>query len=281
MHQLTIWLGASVVLVAGIVALAFRIQRGFDARLERERREAQRMSEVHLATIEALALAIDAKDQTSHNHIRRVQSYATGIARAIGLPEEAIQAIRTAAVLHDIGQLAVPEHILAKPGPLTPEEFQKVRIHPQVGAGIVGSVPFPYPVTPLILSHHERWDGSGYPNGAKGEEIPLGARVLGLVDYFDSLTSDRPYHRAMSDDEALTLLEFLPQPSAKIVWKTVKSAAANAENNYQLDVDSLRVKAAYANEGTRLHRFRAGPRGRAKPWTRRYAHITIVVEDRV
>ena len=207
MHQLTIWLGASVVLVAGIVALAFRIQRGFDARLERERREAQRMSEVHLATIEALALAIDAKDQTSHNHIRRVQSYATGIARAIGLPEEAIQAIRTAAVLHDIGQLAVPEHILAKPGPLTPEEFQKVRIHPQVGAGIVGSVPFPYPVTPLILSHHERWDGSGYPNGAKGEEIPLGARVLGLVDYFDSLTSERPYHKAMSNDEALTLLE--------------------------------------------------------------------------
>jgi HD-GYP domain-containing protein (c-di-GMP phosphodiesterase class II) len=207
MHQLTIWLGASVVLVAGIIALAFRISRTFSARLERERHEAQRMSEVHLAVIEALALAIDAKDQTSHNHIRRVQSYATGIARAIGLSEQAIQAIRTAAVLHDVGQLAVPEHILAKPGPLTAEEFQKVRIHPQVGAGIVGSVPFPYPVTPLILNHHERWDGGGYPNGAKGEEIPLGARILGLVDYFDSLTSDRPYHKAMSDDEALILLE--------------------------------------------------------------------------
>jgi diguanylate cyclase (GGDEF)-like protein/putative nucleotidyltransferase with HDIG domain len=207
MNQLAVWLGAGVLLVAGSLFVVARLYRALSARLDNERRHAQQMSEVHLATIEALALAIDAKDQTSHNHIRRVQVYATGIARALGIPEGEIQAIKTAALLHDIGKLAVPEHILAKPGALTPEEFQKVRIHPQVGAEIIGSVPFPVPVAPLILNHHERWDGRGYPHGVKGEEIPLGARVLCLVDYFDALTSERPYHKAMTYEAALALVE--------------------------------------------------------------------------
>ena len=170
-------------------------------------RRANRISELHLATIEALALAIDAKDQTAHNHIRRVELYAVGLARALGMSEHDIRGVKTAALLHDIGKLAVPEHILAKPGPLTPEEFQKVRIHPQVGAGIIRAVPFPYPVAPLILSHHERWDGRGYPAGLRGEEIPLGARILSIVDYFDALTSVRPYHQAMSIDGAVALLQ--------------------------------------------------------------------------
>ena len=115
--------------------------------------------------------------------------------------------MKTAALLHDIGKLAVPEHILSKPGPLTQEEFQKIRVHPQVGAEIISAVPFPYPVAPLILSHHERWDGKGYPQGLKGEEIPLGARILSVVDYFDALTSDRPYHKAMTPDAAIALLQ--------------------------------------------------------------------------
>ena len=115
--------------------------------------------------------------------------------------------MKTAALLHDIGKLAVPEHILSKPGPLTPEEFQKIRAHPKVGADIVSSVPFPYPVAPLILSHHERWDGKGYPAGLKGEEIPLGARILSVVDYFDALMAERPYHKAMSFDAAIGLLQ--------------------------------------------------------------------------
>src|SRR5688572_25951215 len=117
-----------------------------------------------------------------------------------------IQGVKTAALLHDIGKLAVPEHILSKPGPLTQEEFQKIRVHPQVGAEIISAVPFPYPVAPLILSHHERWDGKGYPHGLKAEEIPLGARILSVVDYFDALTSDRPYHKAMTHDAAVALL---------------------------------------------------------------------------
>ena len=122
------------------------------------------------------------------------------------MSENDIQGVKTAALLHDIGKLAVPEHILSKPGPLTQEEFQKIRIHPQVGAEIIRGVPFPYPVAPLIESHHERWDGKGYPSGLKGEDIPLGARVLSVVDYFDALVSERPYHRAMTVEQALALL---------------------------------------------------------------------------
>ena len=165
------------------------------------------MADLHLATIEALALAIDAKDQTSQSHIRRVQLYAAAVARALGMSDNEIQGVKTAALLHDIGKLAVPEHILSKPGPLTPEEFQKIRAHPKVGADIVSSVPFPYPVAPLILSHHERWDGKGYPAGLKGEEIPLGARILSVVDYFDALMAERPYHKAMSFEAAVGLLQ--------------------------------------------------------------------------
>ena len=98
-----------------------------------------------------------------------MQVYAAGLAKAAGLSAAEIQGVKTAALLHDIGKLAVPEHILSKPGPLTQEEFQKIRIHPQVGAEIIAAVPFPYPVAPLILSHHERWDGKGYPQGLAGD----------------------------------------------------------------------------------------------------------------
>src|SRR5258707_1377906 len=156
--------------------------------------------------MEALALAIDAKDQTSQLHIRRVQLYAAALARALGTGNNKIRRVKTAALLHGIGKLAVPEHILSKPGPLTQEEFQKIRIHPQVGAELISGVPFPYPVAPLILSHHERFDGKGYPAGLKGEDIPLGARILSAVDYFDALMSERPYHKAMSFDAAIGLL---------------------------------------------------------------------------
>jgi diguanylate cyclase (GGDEF)-like protein/putative nucleotidyltransferase with HDIG domain len=182
---------------------AYKIYMG---RIQDQQRHVRQVSDLHLATIEALALAIDAKDQTAQSHIRRVQVYAAGLARSLGMNDNEIQGVKTAALLHDIGKLAVPEHILSKPGPLTQEEFQKIRIHPQVGAEIISGVPFPYPVAPLILSHHERWDGKGYPAGLKGDEIPLGARILSVVDYFDALMSERPYHKAMSLDAALGLL---------------------------------------------------------------------------
>ena len=186
--------------------LIYRTYKVYMGRIHDQQRHVAQVSDLHLATIEALALAIDAKDQTAQSHIRRVQVYAAGLARALGMAENEIQGVKTAALLHDIGKLAVPEHILSKPGPLTQEEFQKIRIHPQVGAEIISGVPFPYPVAPLILSHHERWDGKGYPAGLKGDEIPLGARILAVVDYFDALMSERPYHKAMSLEAALGLV---------------------------------------------------------------------------
>src|SRR5256886_15183200 len=176
-------------------------------RIEDEQRHVQQTSDLHLATIEALARAIDAKDQLTQMHIRRVQVYAAGLAKACGLSDGEIQGVKTAALLHDIGKLAVPEHILSKPGPLTQEEFQKIRIHPQVGAEIIAAVPFPYPVAPLILSHHERWDGKGYPQGLCGDDIPIGARILTIVDYYDAVTTERPYHKALSTDSAMGLLK--------------------------------------------------------------------------
>jgi diguanylate cyclase (GGDEF)-like protein/putative nucleotidyltransferase with HDIG domain len=186
--------------------LTYRTYKVYMGRIEDEQRYVQQTSDLHLATIEALARAIDAKDQTAQTHIRRVQIYAAGVARSMGLSEGEVQGVKTAALLHDIGKLAVPEHILSKPGPLTQEEFQKIRIHPQVGAEIIAAVPFPYPVAPLILSHHERWDGRGYPQGLKGDEIPLGARILTAVDYYDAVTTERPYHKALSHVGALGLM---------------------------------------------------------------------------
>src|SRR5438034_1533108 len=207
-------------------------------RIHDQQRHVQQVSDLHLATIEALALAIDAKDQTAQSHVRRVQVYAAGLVCAFGMNGYEIQGVKTAALMHDIGNLAVPEHILSKPGPLTQEEFQKIRIHPQVGAEIISGVPFPYPVAPLILSRHERWDGKGYPAGLKGEEIPLGARILSVVDYFDALMSERPYHKAMSFDAAIGLLR---QESTKALDPRVvqtfidmyPTLAAEAEASHQ------------------------------------------------
>ncbi|MDQ3069949.1 MAG: diguanylate cyclase [Acidobacteriota bacterium] len=194
--------------LAGMLALGLvvRERTAHRAELQAARQEARELSVLHMSAIEALALAIDAKDQTSHAHIGRLQLYAAHLATEMGMPEPEVQGVRTAALLHDIGKLAVPEHILSKPGPLSPDEFEKIRAHPKIGAEIIARVPFPYPVAPLILSHHERWDGKGYPAGLAGEAIPLGARVLSVVDYFDALTTDRPYHRAMPRDAALDLL---------------------------------------------------------------------------
>ena len=207
MNQLPYWPIASLLLVPVVLYLGLRAYFALLARFDHERRSVKQISEVHLATIEALARAIDAKDGTAENHTRRVQIYATAVARELRMTEVEVEAVKTAALLHDIGKLAVPDHILSKPGPLTPEEFQKVQAHPQVGADILATVPFPHPVSPLSLSHHERWDGRGYPSGLKGEDIPLGARILCLVDYFGALTSSRPYHEAMAVDAAVSLIE--------------------------------------------------------------------------
>jgi len=194
------------ILVFPIVYWMYRSYRTYLNRLEAEKEHAKQIADLHLRTIEALSLAIEAKDHTTHSHLRRVQVYALEIGKDLHLSEQELNAMRAAAMLHDIGKLAVPEHILSKPGRLTPEEFEKMKIHPIVGAQILDRVEFPYPVVPIVRSHHEKWDGSGYPDGLKGIEIPIGARILTAVDCFDALSSERPYRRALTPEEAMNAL---------------------------------------------------------------------------
>ena len=195
----------SLLLVA-IAFLVYRTYRRYFSRLEDEKRRVELIADLHLRTIEALALAIDAKDHTTHVHLKRVRVYAEGIGKEMGLSDVEMEALRAAALLHDIGKLAVPEHIINKPGRLTPEEFEKIKIHPVVGAEILERVKFPYPVAPIVRSHHERWDGSGYPDGLKGNQIPIGARILAAVDCLDAIASDRQYRRAASLQESVAEL---------------------------------------------------------------------------
>ena len=172
-------------------------------RVEIEKRHVEQIASLNMRTIEALALAIEAKDHTTHTHLQRVRTYAVEIAKELGLSTDELEALRAAALLHDIGKLAVPEHIINKPGRLTPEEFDKMKVHPLVGAEILERVAFPYPVAPIVRSHHERWDGSGYPAGLSGTEIPIGARILSVVDCLDAMASDRQYRPAMPLDTAM------------------------------------------------------------------------------
>jgi diguanylate cyclase (GGDEF)-like protein/putative nucleotidyltransferase with HDIG domain len=171
-----------------------------------EKHHVEQVCALHLRTIEGLALAIDAKDHTTHQHLHRVRTYAIEIGKELGLSEEESDALRAAALLHDVGKLAVPDHIINKPGRLTPEEFEKMKIHPLVGADILERVSFPYPVAPIVKAHHEKWNGKGYPDGLKGEEIPIGARILSAVDCLDALASDRQYRKALPLDEAMKLV---------------------------------------------------------------------------
>jgi diguanylate cyclase (GGDEF)-like protein/putative nucleotidyltransferase with HDIG domain len=186
--------------------LPYRAYLIYLEKVEAGLRHAEEMAALHLRTIEALALAIDAKDETTQEHLQRVQVYAVEIGKELGLSQSELDALRAAALLHDIGKLAVPEHIISKPGRLTPEEFERMKIHPVVGAQILERVRFPYPVAPIVRSHHERWDGTGYPDRLKGEEIPIGARILSVVDTLDALATDRQYRKALPLDEAVGII---------------------------------------------------------------------------
>ena len=182
------------------------VYRTSKSHLQAKNNEIEALSRLHLATAEALATAIDAKDQTTHCHVRRVQIYAAGMGEVFGLSLNEIAALKAAALLHDVGKLAVPSHILNKPGPLTPAEFEKMKIHTVVGAQILARVNFPYPVIPIIRHHHEQWDGRGYPDKLRGEQIPITARIISVVDCFDSVREDRPFRRGMTLGEATALL---------------------------------------------------------------------------
>ncbi|HYM74719.1 MAG TPA: diguanylate cyclase [Candidatus Dormibacteraeota bacterium] len=193
-------------LVLPVVYLIYRSYRLYLGKLEDEKRHVEEMANLHLRTIEALALAIEAKDHTTHEHLQRVRVYAIEVGKELGVEGSELEALHAAALLHDIGKLAVPEHIISKPGRLSPEEFEKMKIHTLVGAEILERVRFPYPVVPIVRAHHEKWDGSGYPLGLKGAEIPIGARILSAVDYLDALASDRQYRRAIPLKEVMQKL---------------------------------------------------------------------------
>ncbi len=164
------------------------------------------MEKAHRETIEALAVAINAKDAVTHEHVRRVQIYAAGVARILGCSPDEIEALKAGALLHDIGKIAVPDYILNKPGKLTAAEFERVKIHTIAGTQILSRVEFPYPIVPVVRHHHERWDGKGYPDGLCGEDIPLTARILTVVDCFDAVREDRQYRKGMTREEAIDLV---------------------------------------------------------------------------
>lgn len=196
-----------VTAIAPLLLMLYLTYKWSNRRIEVEREKNAELNRVFLSTIEALALAIDAKDQVTHGHIRRVQRFTMALAEALGVEEEKqLDALRAAALLHDTGKLAVPEYILNKPGPLTPAEFERMKVHAAVGADILKSIDFPYPVEPIVRHHHENWNGTGYPEGLKGQQIPVGARILSVVDCYDALTSDRPYRPRYSRQHAEQVL---------------------------------------------------------------------------
>ncbi|MDT4968690.1 MAG: hypothetical protein QOJ64_3427 [Acidobacteriota bacterium] len=198
------------VLIIGLVHLLYRFDEQRIAEVRRSEsakaRHLEEMAELHMNTIESLAIAIDAKDQTTHGHVRRTQLYATEMGKLLKVTESELRALVAGALLHDIGKLAVPEYILNKPGKLTESEFAKMKIHPTVGGDILKRVGFPYPVEDIVRYHHEKWDGTGYPRGLKSQGIPLVARIISVVDFYDATRCDRPYRKGMTREDSLGLL---------------------------------------------------------------------------
>jgi diguanylate cyclase (GGDEF)-like protein/putative nucleotidyltransferase with HDIG domain len=197
----------SCVVIPPILLLGVLVYRSYKIQVTENLKRLDDLMQVHLSTIEALALAIDAKDPHAQGHTRRVQSYALELARRLRVGRPDFEAVRAASLLHDIGKLAIPDHLLNKPGKLSDIEYQKVKAHPAVAADILANVHFPYPVLPAVRHHHERWDGSGYPDGLRAEQIPLAARILAVADSFEALTSDRAWRGRKSPEEACTLIE--------------------------------------------------------------------------
>ncbi len=250
-------------LVAPVMYWIFRTYSLYLARLEEEKKRAelearhaeaekrhvQQVCALHLRTIEGLALSIEAKDHTTHSHLQRVRTYAVELAKDLGLSGDELDALRAAALLHDIGKLGVPDHIINKPGRLTPEEFEKVKTHTIVGAEIIEKVAFPYPVAPIVRSHHEKWNGEGYPDGLKEEEIPIGARILAVVDCLDALASDRQYRKGLPLSEAMAEVcreagkSFDPRLVEILKRRYLEFEDLTIENRKENPIDALNLSA--------------------------------------
>ncbi len=259
---------------------------------QRRRHEAD---ELYLPAVEALALAVEAKDSVSSAHLKRVQRYSVEIAKALNCTEEEIRALEFGALLHDIGKIAIPEVLLTKPGKLSPQEFSQMAVHPQVGAEILSVVDFPFPVADLVLCHHENWDGTGYPRRLKGEQIPLTARILSVVDCFDALTSDRPYRPAMSVERAVdiiktrrgkafepkvtdTLLEILPRMDAEFRRERERESAKRRRFKFPRAIEAEQTSLTYEERIASLKQTRpvARQRSRADDLTSWYRLISTL-----
>lgn len=198
---------SSLLAIAPLILISYFTFKSSMGRLEDENVHLAEVNRLYLKVVETLAMAVDAKDQVTHGHIRRVQTFALRLAKKLKVtnPDE-IKAIEAAALLHDMGKLAVPEHILNKPGRLTEAEYDRMKLHAPLGADMLSAVGFPYPVVPIVRHHHENWDGTGYPDALRGDAIPIGARILSVVDCYDALRSHRPYRRALSPEQALEIV---------------------------------------------------------------------------
>src|SRR2546423_9278874 len=201
------------------------------------RSRVESLAAAHRQTVEALAVAINARDEVTHEHVLRVQTYAAGVARLLGCTESDVEALKAGALLHDIGKIAVPDYILHKPGKLTAEEFNRMKLHTVVGAQILSRVEFPFPVVPVVRHHHERWDGRGYPDGLRGEEIPLTARILSVVDCFDAVREDRPYRRAMTREQAIN---YILEESGKTYDPQVVATFLAHLPEFEAEIDAMR-----------------------------------------
>jgi diguanylate cyclase (GGDEF)-like protein/putative nucleotidyltransferase with HDIG domain len=196
-----------------IAAILLQLYRFHISKYDQAQSHIGDLNRLYIQTVETLAAAVDAKDRYTHGHIRRVEAFACELAKRVGITDESeLMAIQTGALLHDIGKIAIPEYILNKPTVLTDSEYNKMRLHPAVGSNMLKNIEFPFAVVPMVRSHHERWDGNGYPDGLRGEQIPINARILAIVDCYDALTTDRPYRSPMQRKE---LVEFFRSESGK------------------------------------------------------------------
>jgi diguanylate cyclase (GGDEF)-like protein/putative nucleotidyltransferase with HDIG domain len=237
--------GLLLALLLALVAVQWWNRRE-TSRLGEAYARAHQLADLNFSVIASFAMAIDAKDQHTHGHTERVRDLAVMIAMDMGLSDDEIECLNTAAVLHDIGKLAVPDSILLKPEQLTQEEIKKVQTHTLVGAAILESVKFPWPVVPIIRSHHEWYDGGGYPDGLAGDQIPMGARILAVADVYDALLSHRPYRPAMTVREAISFMQersgtqFDPEILGKC-FRVLSSQQAQNRFGFIFDADGTRV----------------------------------------
>ena len=269
----------------------YRFYKLVVGKMEQERLHAENVAALHLRTIETLAMAIEVKDQCTHDHLRRVQVYSLKTAELLGLSDDEIQALRAASILHDIGKLAVPDYIISKPGKLTPEEFEKMKIHTVVGARIVEQVRFPYEVAPIVRSHHEKWDGTGYPDGLKAETIPIGARILSAVDCLDALATDRQYRRALPLDEAMAYVVSLAgrsfDPDVVDIlnrnYREFEKLAQAAPATPMLDTDVVISRGSAPDAGFQKDHTQPGASGETRAFAERIAsarqELQTVVES--